>query len=254
MKNAIKIFFLGAVGFLSIYLVFSRFPARNSFAENGRIEISSYGLAFYGSLGNVIFTVSPLDDYYYDFFHREHVFNKLTKSDNGNFIDQLLIDLKGLFLNKKELVWNSEGENSRGKTRVKYEVKHENRKIEITRKIKFNKSKFTNVGEVIKICAGCLVTDDKQRLFINGDLVNEDKLNLATDLKKVLFALGDNQSFPQDISKIVVLSKDGRALIEIPVVGQEIFFEEEWGIVEFKTKFNLSEDATKSTQVIYINP
>ncbi len=254
MKNALKILFLGAVGFISLYLVFSRSPAKNSFFENGKAELSSYGLAFYGSGGNVIITISPLSDYYYDFSHREHIFNKLTKSDNGNFIDQLLISLRGLFLNKKELVWNSEGENSRGKIQVKYEVKHENRKIEITRKIKFNKSKFTNMGEAIKICAGCLVADDKQRLFFNGDFINEDKLNLATDLKKVLFALGDNQSFPQDISKIVILSKDGKALIEIPVEGQEIFFEEEWGILEFKTAFKLSENTAETTQIIYINP
>ena len=254
MKNALKILFLGAVGFLSLYLLFFRSPAKNSFFENGKAELSSYGLAFYGSPGNMIITISPLSDYYYDFSHREHIFNKLTKSDNGSFIDQLLISLRGLFINKKELVWNSEGENSRGETSVRYEVRHKGKEVELVRKVKFNKSKFTNMGEAIKICAGCFVADDKKRVYFNGALLTEDKIQIASKFNYIPFALGDNQTFPSDILKIFIVQRDGGIIAEIPVSNEEIFMEEQWQLLEFKTAFKLSKNTAETTQLIYINP
>lgn len=254
MKNTFKILVLTFIGIVSLSLVLWRSPIKKNFSEAGKAELSSYGMTFYGNFGNIIFSLSPLNDYYYDFSHKEHVFSKSTGSKNGSFMDQAVITMRGLFLNKKDLVWEGIGENSRGEVGVKYEVKYVEKSIEIRRKIEIKDSKFTNIGEAIKICPGCLVADDKERLFFNGDLVNEDKINLATDLKKILFALGNNQSFPQDISKITILNRDGKTLLEIPVTDQEIFWEEEWGILEFKTKFSLNEGARKNTQVIYLSP
>ncbi|MBI4097745.1 MAG: hypothetical protein HY426_01790 [Candidatus Levybacteria bacterium] len=254
MKNLIKIFALGLIGAASLYFVIWATPIKKNFSGHGKVEVSSYGMTFYGNFGNIVFSLSPLNDYYYDFSHKEHVFSKLTGSKNRSLIDQALITAKGLFLNKKELVWEGVGENSRGEVGVRYEIKYVGKSIEIRRKIEIKDSKFTNIGEAIKICPGCLVTDDKGRLFFNGDLVNEDKLNLATDLKKVLFAVGKNQSFPANVSKIMLLNRDGKTLLEIPITDQEIFFEEEWGIVEFKTNFNMSKGVAKNTQIIRLNP
>lgn len=252
MKYLLKILVLTLIFGISLFFLFWRQQVKKINDENGTIELSSYGITVFGNYGNIVFSMSPLNDYYYNFSHKEHIYSKQTFYRKNNLFDNASVDIKGLFLNREELVWKGEGFNSVGLGKVGYEIKFSGKKIEIKRNINIESSKITNVGEALKICQGCLIADDKGRVFFNGELINENKIKIASDLNRTLFALGANQSFPQDISIIYMLNTDGEALIEIPITNQEIFFDEEWGILEFKTNFNLSENTMESFQNIYL--
>jgi len=182
--------------------------------------------------------MSPLNDYYYNFDNKEHLEITLSDSNTGNLFDQFLITTRGLFLNKKTLVWNTLGGNSKGKVAANYKLEEIGNGIKITRNVNLEKLKPDRIGQVLKYCSGCIISDDRKRAFFNGETLSSSKIALASKLKLTVFVLGENEFFLPGSKKIFIIGGDGTVKAEIDTAGSEVFLQEKWNVLEFKTPTN----------------
>ena len=235
-SKQLKFITLFAIGLVSLVVTLVRFPVDRSFIGGQRIEASSFGMSVYTPSGNTLFSLSPLNDYYYDGPSKEHLENKLLKSDNGNLITQAVVNFNNLALRKDSLIWDTQGENSKGKATVNYTVEYENGGITITREVDLEKTAQTSIGQVMTLCSDCMVTDDKNKAYFNGDTVNSDLINIALKASKVPTIIGENQSFPGQINKIIIIGRDGKEKMSVPIErGDLIYLQDKWHILEIKT-------------------
>ncbi|MCL4353622.1 hypothetical protein M1615_04125 [Patescibacteria group bacterium] len=233
--NIIKGLILIAIGLISIIVVFGRMPVSKIFIDGYKVESSFYSVDAYNSSGSRIFSLSPLDDYYYSGKAKEHLEDKLVASGNGNFLSQAVLSFTNLFFGKTKLIWNTKGRNSKGFSTVTYSINSIGKGIRITREIRLEHVSPTAIGQSVVICSDCMVTDNRNRIYFNGDSLNDYLINAAFLLKKTPMILGENQSFPNDISKIRIIGRDGKEKMEIPVVsGEAIYLQEKWHLLEFR--------------------
>ncbi len=234
-KNVFKLLLLLIIGLVSLAVVFLKTPINSFYAAGNKVESSGFVLSIYDKSANVLFSVSPLNDYYYQGIIKDHLENKLVNSNSGNLIQQVILNFQALILNKKSLIWNTEGNNGNGKVLVNYTVNSAPGKIEIVRQIEFEKIKADSISESITICRDCLITDDKKRAYFNGFSITQQKIDSALRLGFIPVALGENQSFPLDISKILILNVNGKTQVEIPISNNLVFLQDKWNLLEVKS-------------------
>ncbi len=251
--NIIKLIALIAIGLVSIGVTLIRMPVNKSFAGGQKIEVSSYGVSVYNGSENLLFSLSPLNDYYYDGQAKEHLENKLTLSNNGDLLSQALVSFNNSVLGKNELIWETFGENSKGESTVNYSVEYTNGGIKITRKVSLQTITPTAIGQVLTICNDCMVTDDKNRAYFNGDTVNSYLINIALKANKVPTIIGENQSFPEGVSKLIIIGRDGKEKMSIPVIGESIYLQDKWHLLELKTSTQKAKDETVSQMIYFGN-
>ncbi len=250
-KTLIKSLIILAIGFISLLVTLVRMPVSSSFAGGQRIESSSYGLSVYQPSGSTLFTITPLNDYFYDGQAKEHLENKLLQSGNGNLFSEAVLDIENVVFNKDGLLWKTKGLNSKGGSSVSYSVESSNGGIKITRGINLQKVEPTAIGQVFTICSDCMVTDNTNRAYFNGDTVNSDLINIALKANKVPTIIGENQSFPAGITKIIIIGRDGKEKMSMPVAGETIYLQDKWHLLEFKTPVAKAKTENVS-QVIYL--
>jgi hypothetical protein len=229
-----KFLLLMALGMASLAVVFLRVHTDNYFVKGDRVEASYYSLAVFDNSGDILFSTSPLNDYYYNYQVKDHLQDKLSSSNNGGIREDLLQTLSSLFLNKRSLSWNTNGVNSIGKVSANYTASPTSAGLEITREIKFEKNAPASIGEAVKVCSDCLVADDKNRAYFNGNALTKSNIDLASRLNRTPLVLRSEQYFPSDASKILFIKPDGTVILEIPVAGAQVFWEEDWQLLVFK--------------------
>jgi len=234
-KNVFKLLLLLIIGLGSLAVVFLKTPVNSFYAAGNKVETSGFAINIYDKSANVLFSVSPLNDYYYQGPIKDHLENKLVNSNSGNLIQQAILNFQALILNKKSLVWNTEGNNGGGKVIVNYTVNSFPGKVEIVRKIEFARIQADSISESITICRNCLVADDKKRAYFNGFSITQQKIDSALRLNLIPVALGENQSFPLDVSKILILNANGKIQIEIPISKTQVFLQDNWNLLEIKS-------------------
>lgn len=234
-KNVFKLLLLLIIGLVSLTVVFVRTPVNNFYSGGSKVEASSFSLSIYDKSSNVLFSVSPLDDFYYQELTKDHLEDKLIDSNNGNLIQQVILNFQALILNKKSLVWNTEGNNGGGGVLVNYIVNSVPGKIEIVRQIEFSKTQADFISESFTICQDCLITDDKKRAYFNGFSITQQKIDSALRLGLIPVALGENQAFPLDVSKVLILNTNGKVQIEIPISKKSVYLQDKWNLLEIKS-------------------
>jgi len=233
-------------------MMFLRMPYDKIFDSYGRAEATPYNVSFYNNLEEIIFTVSPLNDYYYQGLAKQHLVNKLKDSRNKQILQELRLTLEGLFLDRKSLFWYAQTLDPNNDFLVTYEVKSENNKIGIRRVIKSPKKDFDSIGLAITFCPACLVTDDKKRAYLNENLLDMEKIAFLERKNFIPVVVREGQFLPSDISRLTVLNESGKADMEIPVItGQQISFQDKWRILELKTPVKKGREAVIK-QTIYI--
>ena len=234
-KNIFKLLLLLIIGLISLAVVFLKTPINSFYIAENKAETTGFMLSIYDKSANILFSVSPLNDYYYQGTTKDHLEDKLVNSNSGNLIQQAILNFQGLILNKKSLIWNTEGKNGNGKVLVNYAVNSAPGKIEIVRQIEFEKIKADSISESVTICRDCLITDDKKRAYFNGFSITQQKIDSALRLGFIPVALGENQSFPLDISKISILNANGKPQVEIPILNNIVFLQDKWNLLEIKS-------------------
>lgn len=235
---ALVIFFIGIASLITVFL---RMPPNRVFVNENQLITSTYGISLYDKLGNLIFSVSPLNDYFYLGKAREHIENKLTGSNNGNLLEKISVSISDLFLNRKSLIWDTKGKNSKGESGENFVIKVSKGFVEIDRRM-YLSVQTGLVGQSLTICPDCLVIDDKKRVYFNADLLTSEKLQNAQNLNLTVFIIGENQSLPL-ASKIFILKVNGQKQMEIDAKNYEVSFQEKWHLLEFKTKVKNSSNA-----------
>ncbi len=253
MKNKFLILLLIiTVIFVSLGIIFIRMPSDKIFDNYGRAEATPYNVSFYNNLEEIIFTTSPLNDYYYQGLTKQHLVNKLKGSRNRQILQELRLTLDGLFFNKKEFFWNAEVVDLKNDFAVTYEIKSGNNKIEILRTIKSPRKEFDSIGLALTFCSKCMVTDDKKRAYLNENFIEMDKISFLKKKNFIPVVVREGQFLPSDISRLIVLNEAGRVDMEIPVaIGQQISVQDKWGILELKTPVKKGKEAVIN-QIIYI--
>jgi hypothetical protein len=234
------------ISFISLVITFVRIPSNQIIINGDVIKSSSFGLSFYNNAGDILFSVSPLNDYFYINNTSDHLTDKIISSNNGNFVQNVLSSLKGIVFNREELVWNT---NNSEKS-VNYVVNQINGGVEIKRTIN-SKVVVQSIGQVIKFCSDCLVADDKNRAYFNADTVQQFDIDTAMRLNLTPVVIGENQFLPLDITKIKIIDRNNNAKIEIPVRGNQVFLQYKWRLLEFKA--NLGKDGAFVSQEVLLD-
>jgi len=234
-KARFSLVVLALIGLISLVLLFLVQKTVKITADGNSVESSKYSLSVFDNSGSLIFSISPLNDYYHKDSIKEHLEIKLTDSNNGNLLDQFLITTNGLFFNKRTLIWDTIGNSSKGKVSANYKIEEIENGIKITRNISLEKINPSQIGQVLRYCSGCIIADDKKRAFFNGETIDSAKTSLASRLKLTAFVLGENEFFLPGSKKIFIIGSDGIVKTEIDTKGSEVFLQERWNLLEFKT-------------------
>jgi hypothetical protein len=227
-----------------------RTPVNQVIINGDVVKSSPFDLTVYNNAGNMLFSVSPLNDFFYTNSVKDHLADKITGSSNSGFIQDLWVNLKSLVLDKKELIWNFVGNNVGGKKNINYVVNQINGGIEIQRTV----SPITGIkslGQAIKFCADCLVTDDKNRAYFNADTVEQFDIDTATRLHLTPVIIGENQFLPQDITEIKIIDRENNPKIVIPIKQNLVFLQYKWRLLEFK--INLTRGKTSVSQEVLLD-
>lgn len=228
---------LALIGLVCLFLIFYFQKTVKITAKGSQVEYSKYALSVFDTSGSLIFSISPLNDYYYQLSKEYHVEEKLNDSNTGNVIDQFLIAFKGLFLNSQSITWKTNGVNEHGDASTNYNIQETKNGIKIVRKVNL-KTKADELGQVLKYCSGCIISDDKKRAFFNGDTITDSKTLLASKLNLTVFVLGENNYFLNGIKKVFIIASDGTVKAEIDTQGSEVYLQEKWNLLELKTPLN----------------
>jgi hypothetical protein len=89
-KGIIGLLALITISFISLVITFIRIPSNQVTINGGIIRSSSFGLSFYNNAGDILFSVSPLNDYFYTKNTSDHLADKITSSSNANFFQDIL--------------------------------------------------------------------------------------------------------------------------------------------------------------------
>jgi hypothetical protein len=249
-KGIVGLVLLVTIGLLSLAVTFSRMPASQIIINAGVIRSSSFALSFYDTTGNLLFSVSPQNDYFYTNSVKDHLEDKISGTDNGNFLQNVWISLRSLVFNQKELIWNTVGSSANGQESVNYTVNQVNGGVEIQRAVAA-KSNIKSLGQVLQFCADCLVTDDKKRIYFNADTVTQADLETAARLSLTPVVIGENQFLPQDIKEVRVIDGNNNLKLEIPVLKAQVFLQYKWRLLEFKA--SLKNNGTAVSQEVLLN-
>lgn len=232
----------------SLAVAFLRMPKESVFDSFGKAESTPYNISFYNNYEEIIFTVSPLNDYYYRGSLKEHLVNKLGEDKRKNLWQEFLVSMKGLFLNRKELFW----EVSENDFTTSYDVLSKSNEITILRKVKSLEKDFDAIGQSITICPKCLITDDQKRAYLSDSDLDKGKIDILEKIKFIPVIVREEQFLPSDIKKISILNETGESMLDIPVLNNEqISFQDKWEILEFKTPISQGKEVLLK-QVIYI--
>lgn len=230
-KGIVGLLALITISFISLVISFARIPSNQVVINGDSVKSSYFGLSFYDNAGDILFSVSPLNDYFYTNNASDHLEDKISKSDNGNFPQKLWISLKSLILNRKELVWNTNSNNNG----ANYVVKQINGGVMLQRTFNSNLD-VTSIGQVIKFCPDCLVVDAKNRVYFNADTIQQFDIDTAKRLNLVPVVVGENQFLASDVSIIKIVDRNNNLKIEIPVNKAQVYMQYKWRLLEFRAK------------------
>lgn len=239
-NRILGLFVLIAIGLLSLAVTFTRMPANQVIINRDTVKSSSLDVSLYDNAGDVLFSTSPLNDYFYANNVKYHFEDKIVSSNNGGLAQTLWLSLKNLIFNKKELMWDVIGSNSFGKISISYALSQVRGGVEIKRAFS-SKMNAENLGQVIEFCPDCLVTDDKNRVYFNADTVRQFDIDTAARLNLTPLVIGENQFFPQNASLIKIIDRNNKLKMRIPVKSAQVFLQYQWRLLEFKIKFNKGE-------------
>ena len=245
-RGILSLVVLTTISFISLIITFARIPSSRVIINGDAVKSSAFDLSFYNNAGDILFSISPLNDYFYANNVKDHLEDKIISSNNGNFFQNVWSSLKGLIFNKEELLWNTNGSEKS----VNYVVNQIDGGIKIQRTVN-SKVAVQNIGQVIKFCADCLVADDRNRVYFNADTIQQFDVDTAKRLNLVPVVVGENQFLSPDVKIIKIIDRNNNLKIEIPVGPAQVFMQYKWRLLEFKTK--LSKGETSVSQEVLLD-
>lgn len=239
------------IGFAIILTSLSRFQSKISSQSFYQISVNRYSLSFSQSiLQKPVFKISPLDDYYYYGSTKDHIADSttFTKIDDTN--DKLEILLENMFFGDKRVKWTTLGNNG---IKISYLISdYRGDSVKITRRLSNLKDEVYAIGQSIVLCDDCILIDQFKRVYFNGGLLSEQKLNLAQSLGLTPVILTSG-ILPTDVSEISILDLSANPKIVIPIFpNQQILYDERWHLLELKTFINDKGKAELSQVVRFI--
>jgi hypothetical protein len=247
----LKAFALLTMGLISVAFFLLKYPTNQIFVSQGEIDSTKYGYNLYESSGEVFTFGFPLNDFYYHGFSKSHLLNVVSESANGGLMEDFLVVLKDVFLNQKSMKLVFKGKNSDGNGEVDYGVKYFGNRIEIDRKISLSKN-FDAIGESIVICPGCLVTDNKHRVYLNQGFLTQNMFDFTAKMNLTPLIVGKDQFLPVGISGIIILDKNGKVRMQIPTYpNEQASMQEGWSLLEIRIPVQSARSVTIK-QIIYL--
>lgn len=234
MRSLFTTLILIAIGLSIIAASVIRSPLRKLAQKSYRVEVNPYSMVFYAKdQGQMLFKISPLDDYYYFSSGREHIVNDSNALyQTLDLVQEFLIILKRITIGDKSIVWTAKI----GETTLVYKAEDKgDGSILISREIKNPKSQVTAIGQIVDLCESCLLTNEYGLAYLTEDNLTQDKLDLIEKLKFTPLIIGNNQL--PGISKLIVINSQGEKEVEILASdNQEVYFDEGWHVLNLKTQ------------------
>lgn len=240
IKTVIVALSLIIIGLLIVYFHLVRMPIKYLLQNDYSVHLyNNYAIGFFkNDTNNPVFTISPLDDYYYYEDSKEHLFTDLTTFKNTrDYIQESFALIKAILIGNKKLVWNIHDKNKREGIKVNYTVvAKRGGYTQITRKLYNLNPKTYVIGQSIVICNNCMVADKQKRVYLQAELLSQEQIDAIQSLKLIPFVLSQNQSIPLTNSELIIINRKGvteATIFKDP--GQEIFFDEKYHLLELKT-------------------
>jgi hypothetical protein len=241
---------LATIGLASLAVTFAGNPFTQIFIKGDNIKSSAFNISLSAGDGQLLFTVSPLNDFYYTITGKDHFADKIIRFNNGNLLENIWLASKALLFNQQELAWNTLGKSLVGEFTANYLVESTAKGVVLQRQIS-PADKFNYVGQVIKFCPDCLVTDAKKRAYFNADTVQQADINTATRLGLTPVVVGENQFLSLDVAAVNVVDRENNPKFTIPLNGAQVYLDYRWRLLEFKVPLGKGQNLVK--QEIYLD-
>ncbi|MDO8504130.1 MAG: hypothetical protein Q7S60_05630 [bacterium] len=211
-----------------------------------QVKPGRYSLSVYkSSPDQEVFRISPLDDYSYQGLDKNRVMSGDTYLSSYNSTDDLLNLAQGFISNRKHIKWTVE---STGKTKIEYDLSQGSENTVVIKRTLETEDDPYALGQSIVICQACIVVDEQNRIFFQQNLLTQEKLNLANNLKLVPVITRDTL-LPSGTNTLTVYDKDFNKKFQVRVLANEaVFYDEQWRVLEIKS--SLSDQKTVIQEVI----
>lgn len=228
------------IGCFVFYVSLVKKPAGGLFKKEYLVHIYPYSIDFTKSDSGktFLFKLSPRDDYYYQGSFKDHFINQQDFKKNRNYLEESLLLIERIILGNRKLVWHVEGNITGQLTKADYMIlDKKNGNVQIIRRLNTNTPIYA-IGQTITVCNTCMITDENKRAYFNGELLSDEKLSMVEKINFSPLIVSKNQSI-SFISKIIIIDETGKTLLTFPVdKNQEVFFDEKYHLIEFKTFLN----------------
>lgn len=213
-----------------------RNPSDALLGKEFRAQIGPYAIEFYtNKKTEPLFRVSALDDFYYIGSSEDHIIDNVADFQNDSVFFNELNMLVSNIVSQNKLLWAIVGQNHKKTVKIAYEVeKKEDGWIEITRKLTTNQYGVYAVGKSITFCSNCMLKDNNNQIYFATSLLQQEKIETANRLKLTPFII--DRKLPLHISELFVIDPKGNTQLDLPIdKKEEIYFDEQWHLLEIKT-------------------
>lgn len=253
MKKVLKIFpallillvFIG-FGLIIILINLNRTIINTLYESAYQVKTGTYSIAVLNSSNEEIFKISPLDDFYYHGLTKDHLSDQNSFKQLNPPTDKLLPFLNDILLGKRLLLWRSTGKD---KIQIQYQIQPlERNTLKIDRILTNFNPKTYAIGQSLVYCADCIVTDSLNRAYFLKEFYTPEKENIVKSLNLDPVIL-ETALLPKTLSKITVIDSEANFKFSTTVnPDQEVYLEQKWNILEFKT-FITEQEAKNSSKL-----
>lgn len=250
MKKILLVTLIIFIGLSTIIVGFLRVQQERLEGQGFRVDFTKYSIAiFKDNTSEQILRISPQDDYYYQDSLKDHVINQAYVERKRNYTEEVIF-LFGKIFGVKTFRWSEEGDNKQWHAAVSYGITVTSDGIVIQRQFSNIPKNVYAIGQAVVFCNTCLVVDNFNRRYLNGDSVSTQDFTFSEKHNLSALVFDRHQSII-GISRLRILSAQGKTLAELPVYSdQEVFFDQKYHLLELKTIMPVKRTNVLSQKII----
>ncbi|MDP3988087.1 MAG: hypothetical protein Q8P80_02990, partial [Candidatus Levybacteria bacterium] len=177
---------------------------------------------------------------------KNHFINQPNFGESKNYFEEFVLLFERVFAGDNRLIWHV-GPKGDNQIKATYSVADQkNGGVQVMRNLNTD-LKISAIGQSVIICSLCMVRDNS-KIFFDAGLINDSKLLIAQKLGFSSLVVSKTQVMPILGTKLVVIDQQGNSLAQINIEkNQEVFFDERYNLIEFKTPLEGKEKIVSQT-------
>jgi hypothetical protein len=223
--------FLIFIGMWSVMVTLTQ-PLLHLGSSTITVDTNTFATVIYKTdFASPVVKISPLTDYYYKKDYRNHVMTKVNPENQQISWQKFVVFLESMVMGRNKFIWTPSGSNEKEAIGTEYTVNLKNGVVSVGRR--FLDSDITAIGQALTFCDGCYLGDTQKRLYTSS----RSELGIVEVANKAQYSVVVvEHKLPVNITALTIVDRNGRVQATIPVApADEIYYEEQWHLVEIKT-------------------